>query len=328
MSPMQIGCRLRIASIAMFAGLLLTLAFAEGELIAQECQCASPSKCKLDIWIIDTHAVGDCDCDASKARYLRLTDDCKWVRESEEAFLSTLDPEKTLNIMLPGYATAMKYIVEHVWTFHGKLESQAKCRGLDCAPTRLCILAWPSEIDGVPVVHDAREKAIRAETEGYWLAQLIAKMPHGYRVNLVGYSFGGRIATSTAHHLAGGGRCNCPSVAATNSIRLTGTLMAAAVDADWLSQCQPHSLALGRFEKLLLLNNCKDRVLKVYRILSRSRKPDALGAVGLLLPDAKYASHVQQWEVGDLVGKNHNWHRYIEAPEIMWHIAQYAFFLN
>ncbi len=325
---MQVNYRLRIASITMIAALLWASGMGSTNAVAQNCKCPSLSNCKFDIWIIDTHPVGDCDCDASKARYLRLGDDCQWVCESEEAFLTTLDPDKPINIMLPGYATGMKWIVEHVWLFHGKLEAQAKCRGLECAPTRLCILGWPSEIDSAPVVQDAREKAVRAETEGYWLAQLISKMPKDYRVNLVGYSFGGRIATSTAHHLAGGARCNCPSISATNSVRLTGTLMAAAVDADWLSQCQPHSLALGRFERLLLLNNCKDRVLKAYRILSRSRKPEALGAIGLLLPDAKYASHVEQWEVGDIVGKNHNWRRYIEAPEIMWSIAQYAFFLN
>lgn len=285
--------------------------------------------CKRDLWIIDTHAVCDCDCDASKARYLRLDDHCQWVQESEEVFLKTLDPEQTLNIILPGYSTTMKWVVQHLWSLNHQLERQAKCRGMACPPTRLLIVGWPSEIDRVPVLRDAREKAKRADIEGYWVAQLIARLPKDYRVNLVGYSFGSRIATSAAHYLAGGKRCDCPSTASPDSPRLTAVLMASAVDADWLGECQPHSLALGRFERVLILNNSTDPVLRrFYRALSRPERTSALGSVGLLLPEAQFACHARQWDVSHLLGRTHDWRRYIETPEIMGSVAEYALFLD
>lgn len=285
--------------------------------------------CKRDLWIIDTHAVCDGDCDASKARYLRLDDDCKWIRESEEVFLKTLAPEQTLNIVLPGYSTKMKWVVQHLWNLNHQLERQAKCRGMECPLTRLVIVGWPSEIDHVPLLRDAREKAKRAELEGYWLAQLITKLPKDYRVNLVAYSFGSRIATSAAHYLAGGQRCDCPSTASLDSPRLTAVLMAAAVDADWLGDCQPHGLALSRFERVLLLNNSADPVLRrFYKSLSRPERSPAIGSVGLLLPEAQFASKVRQWDVSNLLGRTHGLRDYVETPEVMWSIAEYAFFIE
>jgi hypothetical protein len=232
---------------------ILVVGFVVASLLSIPCLAQVPAAkhsvaCKRDLWIIDTHAVCNSDCDARKARFLRLADDCKWVEESEEVFLKTLDPQQTLNIILPGYSTTMKWVVQHLESLQVALEKQAKCRGMDCVPSRLVIVAWPSEIERVPLLRDAREKALRADLEGYWLAQFIAKLPKDYRVNLVGYSFGSRIATASAHHLAGGERCGCPSTASLDSPRLTATMMASAVDADWLAECQPHRLALGRFE--------------------------------------------------------------------------------
>jgi hypothetical protein len=316
------------ASILGIGLICVALRYCSGEANAQEITFVQPPACKYDLWIIDTHCVDDCDCDASKARYYRLGDDCQWVSETEDTFLSTLDPAKTANFMLPGYGTGTKWAVQHLWDFHHKIEEQAKCRGMDCAPTRIVMLEWPSAIEKVRVPKDAREKARRAEIEGYWLAQLLAKFPKDYRVNLVAYSFGARIATSTAHHLAGGRHCNCPTVYSPHSPRLTGTLMASAVDADWLGDCQPHGLARDRFEKLLLMNNRSDLILKTYFVLNRAKRPKALGAVGLLLPDAAYAPHIQQWEVSQMIGRGHNWHKYIDTPEIMSLIAKYAFYLE
>jgi hypothetical protein len=285
--------------------------------------------CKRDLWIIDTHAVRDGDCDASKARFLRLEDNCKWIEENEDVFLKTLAPEQTLNIILPGYSTTMKWVVQHLWNLSHQLERQARCRGMECPPTRLVIVGWPSEIDRVPLLRDAREKAQRAELEGYWVAQLIAKLPKDYRVNLVAYSFGSRIATSAAHYLAGGQRCDCPSTASPDSPRLTAVLMAAAVDADWLSDCQPHGLALSRFERVLLLNNSADPVLRrFYKALSRPERSSAIGSVGLLLPEAQFASQVRQWDVSSLLGRTHDLRSYVETPEIMWAVAEYAFFIE
>jgi hypothetical protein len=80
---------------------------------------------------------------------------------------------------------------------------------------------------------------------------------------------------------------------------------------------------------VLLRNNCADPVLrKVYRVLTRPKRADALGAVGILLPDAQQAHHVQQWELSSILGRTHDWRRYVESYEIMSAIAEYAFYLH
>jgi hypothetical protein len=318
----------RIFRYAISSILCVALMLRSGELIAQDVKTAAPCGCPRDIWLIDTRCLSDCECDIGKARFLRLNEKCQWVTESKESFLSTLDPAKPVNFWLPGYRTNERFTVEHGWALYRKLEQQAKCRGLECAPIRFVMWSWPSEKSTLGQVRDARQKAERADREGLWAAMLIAKMPSEAKVNLIGYSLGARIATATAHYLAGGYCGSCPFGAAPDSPRLSGALVASAVDSTWLNQCQPHSMAVQRFERLLLINNCSDFALKFFRVLDRSSRPEALGAVGLLLPDAGDASHVEQWEVSSLVGRIHDWLRYIGTPEIMSAIARYAFYLD
>lgn len=288
----------------------------------------TPAPCKRDIWLIDTHAIDRCDCDLGAARFLRLEGNCEWVTESEASFHSTNDPNLPVNFFIPGYLATVSLCVEHGWALHQALEKQAQCRGMECAPIRLVIWTWPSERHGLGIVRDARDKASRADHEALLLAKVLGSFPVDAKVNLVGYSFGARIATGAADILAGGHCGACTFESASGGPRLNGTLLAAGVDSEWLSVCQPHSLAPSRFEKLLLINNSTDRVLKRFRLLDRSTKPKALGVVGLLMPNVSDSTHIQQWEVSQLVGRSHNFQRYAQSPEIMSAIAPYAFFLE
>jgi pimeloyl-ACP methyl ester carboxylesterase len=285
--------------------------------------CADPSECPRDIWMIDTRCISDCECDLSKAKFWRLEGGSHWLPESEESFLKTLDPSKPINFQLPGYWTSEKLAVEHIWKIQHELESQAKCRGLGCANLRVVMWLWPAEKDQLSFIRDLRDKAARAHFEGTLVAKLLRKLPNEMRVNFVAYSYGARVATSAAHELAIG---SAESPAPT--FRLTGVFIASAVDAEWLEQCQPHQYALGRFERLLIFTNHKDRLLKRYRIVNRDRSSPALGLVGLLLPNAESAANVTQWEVSHIVRRAHNWYRYIESPEIMSAIAEYVLYLH
>jgi hypothetical protein len=308
--------------------LIISFALPGDNLIGQDTQCAATRVCARDIWLIDTRCLGDCECDIGKARFLRLDEKGQWVTESKDTFLSSLDPADPVNFWLPGYRTNEKFTVEHGWALYRRLERQAKCGGLECAPMRFVMWSWPSEKTTLGFVRDAKQKAERADREGLWVAMLIAQLPKEAKVNLIGYSLGARIATATAHYLAGGFDGSCPFEASPESPRLSGALVASAVDATWLNQCQPHGLAVQRFERLLLINNCSDFALRYFRFMDRTSRPEALGAVGLLLPDAGAASHVEQWEVSSLVGRIHDWLRYIGTPEIMSAIARYAYFLD
>ncbi len=316
--------RVRFIAFSLLTVLLGPTAIWPTSLVTAQCtSCGDANQCQRDLWLIDTRGICEGECDLSKAKFWRLEGDCKWIAETEASFLSTLDPVKSINLQLPGYLTSEKLSVDHLWKLRLQVEAQSKCRGLGCPQHRSVMWLWPSQLDQIGIVRDTREKAERANFEGILLANFLAKFPAEMRVNLVGYSLGARIATGAAHHLAMGIAGTPPS-----TIRLTAVLIAAAVDAEWLEQCQPHGLALQRFERVLIFTNCKDRMLLRYRFINRNRNSPALGLAGLLMPNAETAANVKQWEVHQLVGRKHNWVRYIETPEIMTEIAEYALFLH
>ncbi len=311
--------RLTVRSTAVITIIVLSLC---PILVAQEYEPSGEGK--YDLWIIDTHPVGDNDPDPRNARYLRLDDNCQWSLASEGDFLKSLCPSKSVNYVLPGYMSDLSLGIDQMWSYYHQLDRYAKTDGTRCHPTRVVLWAWPSERQGLAILRDARNKAARAEREGYWLCQHLSKLPSEYRANLLGHSLGARIATSAAHQLAS--MSPADNTPRTNSLRLTGTLIAPAVDSDWLDVGRPHQLALRRFEKLLLVNNSSDRVLKRYRLLNRSSQPEAVGAVGLKISDGQLARKVQQIDVNHIVGRVHHWHQHLESPTIMAAIAPIALF--
>lgn len=316
--------RVRRFALTLVAAWLALAAIWPTSIVCAQCAtCGDAQKCPRDIWMIDTRAICDCECDLTNAKFWRLEGDCKWVAESEASFLATLDSSKPINFQLPGYWTSEKLAVDHIWKIQHELEAQAKCRGLGCANVRIVMWLWPAEKDQPSFIRDLRKKADRAHFEGTLVATLLRKLPNEMRVNFVAYSFGARVATSAAHHLAMGTE-ETPAP----TFRLTGVFIASAVDAEWLEHCQPHQYALQRFERLLIFTNCKDRLLRRYRIVNRDRSSPALGLVGLLVPNAENAANVTQWEVSHLIGRAHNWYRYVESPEIMSAIAEYVLYLH
>lgn len=300
----------------IFLPLLALVVLLASPVRGQDCACPR------DLWLIDTRAICDCECDLAKAKFFKLGDDCKWAPESLESFLATLDPKKPLTFQIPGYWTSAEDAPEHQWRLHQRLNEQAECRELGCPDIRHVMWLWPADNEGLLLGRDLRAKAARAHFEGMLLAKLLNKLPTESRATLVGYSLGARVATSAAHHLV------AEEKAAGPSIHLRGVLIASAVDAQWLESCEPHSCALHRFEKVLLFTNCKDRLLRRYRIVNRNRNSPALGLVGLLFPSAENSPHVTQWEVSHIVGRAHDWKKYIDEPSIMSAIADMMLYID
>ena len=170
---MRALCNSKMPGLLITALLLLFVALPSGQRAFAQCACGEKQTCARDIWMIDTRGVCECDCDLAKAKFWRLEGGCKWVAESEESFLTTLDPTKPLSFQLPGYWTSEKIAVEHIWKLQGALESQAECRGLGCANLRLVMWLWPAEKDQIGLGRDLREKAARADFEGILVAKLL-----------------------------------------------------------------------------------------------------------------------------------------------------------
>jgi hypothetical protein len=153
------------------------------------------------------------------------------------------------------------------------------CR--DGSPIDWVIWSWPSDQQGI-LTHDARIKAARTDGQGLYLAWLLRKHAQFDVDNtLIGYSFGARIITGALHAMAGGslGGRMLPGEPQLGR-RIEAGLVAPAIDSGWLSSQGYHRLATQNLDRLVLLYNRRDAVLKRYWLIDRVRGRMALGYSG------------------------------------------------
>jgi hypothetical protein len=150
----------------------------------------------------------------------------------------------------------------------------------DDVPVDWVIFSWPSEQIGI-LARDVRIKADRTDAQGLYLAQLLRGVVPGTRLDLIGYSFGGRIATGALHALAGGslgGRSlDGPGITGMN---VDAGLVAPAIGSNWLSGNGFHHLATQNLNSMTLFYNPRDAVLKRFWLIDEVRGQAALGYTG------------------------------------------------
>ncbi len=186
----------------------------------------------------------------------------------------------------------------------------------DLGPYRYVVWSWPStRISGL--LNDCQVKARKTKPAAWRLAWLLDKVPEDTPVALVGYSFGARVSTGALHLLAGGSldglqlpdRC-CPNRRVSQV-----TLLAAALDADWLGPEGYHGRALSRVDHVLLLTNCRDPAMRFYHLSTEGRRVPALGWQGVIgpkpLPGA--GPRIERHDVTEVVGRSHSLAAYLSA---------------
>ncbi|HWB07903.1 MAG TPA: hypothetical protein VG826_01575 [Pirellulales bacterium] len=191
-------------------------------------------------------------------------------------------------------------------------------------PLRLIVWSWPADYLGGTLRHDARVKAERADVDAYYLAQFIGQLDPDEALSLVGYSFGARVV-SGALQLVGGGSL-AGRISGRNDPRapIRAVLLAAAIDDDWLLPGHRYGHALSVVERLVVLVNPQDRVLRFYRFLAPGTGAAALGAHGLPSPAGlePHLAKIEQIDVGPLVGVQHGWSSYARCPDILEQIRR------
>jgi hypothetical protein len=131
-------------------------------------------------------------------------------------------------------------------------------------------------------VHDFRRKADRTEAQGLYLSWLLRKhVESDVPTTLIGYSFGVPVVTGALHALAGGklGGRSLPGPAI-NGIPFDAGFVAPAIERHSLTSHGEYALATKNLDRLLLLYNRRDAVLKRYWLLDRVRGTVALGYSG------------------------------------------------
>lgn len=275
-----------------------------------------------EIWLVSTRNLGCPDCEASPIpqvwRY-----DCeahRWNNSSLDALLAAQQPT-----------------MHTVFWIHGNRieEGEAESQGLEVyrqltygvsgdRPIRFVIFSWPaSPIRGLK--EDARVKARRTNIDGYYLAALVNKIDPAVRVDIIGYSFGARIATGALHVLGGGalfGRVLPEPVRP--RAPMDAVLIAPAVNNDWLAIGRPHDRALAAVDKMISFNNTCDRALKRYGVIDPCSRPQALGYTFAVGPLGENGRKLRQLDMCCVVGKQHNWANYFYNPGIVAQMRPYV----
>lgn len=155
-----------------------------------------------------------------------------------------------------------------------------RCRCGD-GPIDWVLFSWPASKQGT-LIHDFREKAGRTDAQGLYLAWLLRKHVDGSMPTaLIGYSFGARVVTGSLHALAGGrlGGRKLPGEAVVGA-NFDAGLVAPALESHWMEPRGYHGRATKNLDRLVVLYNRRDAVLKRYWLLDRVRSNVALGYSG------------------------------------------------
>ena len=297
------------------------------------CTLAASAAPATQVWLVDTRCApgcGDLEAGMAHINYWRLaeTGGCgQWQAADAAAFQASADPALPTVVLIHGYGT------DPDWAVHHGNDLRSLMQQVGCGrPFRLVVWSWPADrtsraVRGIRP--DIQMKVCRSEVEAYFLARALSGMPRGEPLSLIGFSLGCRAASGTLELLAGGtagGRVLPP--ASLEAWRITGLrpirvmLLAAAVDDDWFEPSAGGGLAPLAVQRILVTENCGDRVLKYYSRLYGRGGPEAVGRVG---PTSSAGGKLEVVDVACDVGRKHEFQRYEEASPICRRLGWYTF---
>jgi len=170
-------------------------------------------------------------------------------------------------------------------------------------PYRLVMLSWPSE-KNAPVIQDIRGNARLADanaTIGLELLQALDESPT--QVSILGFSLGARTVT---------GALNLKAMSPNAQKRYRVSLMAPAVDRDWLQPYGKEPFALSTVDSMVNLYNSNDPVLKRFRFIDRDARPIAAGFLGFERLSYTRSTNplttnplIRQYDCGRTIGTTH-----------------------
>jgi pimeloyl-ACP methyl ester carboxylesterase len=274
-----------------------------------------------DVWLISTRHLGFLSLNDEPPFLLKISqysDSGEWV-ESELKTLVNSKDRKTV-VYLHGNRIGRHEAIRRAWNAFNVVQGDP-----DAPPMRLIIWSWPSDqIHGQ--FRDFRYKASRTNSEGQYLAWFLSQLDPRTRINLIGYSFGARIATGALHVLGGGtlhGQ-STPLADTENCERspIKVVLIAAALDSHWLAPGGYHERFSSVADRLLVFYNSRDPILQRYRLLMKRARPAALGFRGAWGLDEDLAARTEQYDVSCSVGKTHSESAFLLSRQVVEGVQQ------
>ncbi len=272
-----------------------------------------------DAWLISTRHL---DCLAGKGESTldldvsRFSTSGEWIPAGVDTLLSS-EPRLTV-VYVHGNRVSDDEAISRAWQAFGVLQ-----RDPAAPPMRLIIWSWPSDrIHGQ--VRDVRYKAARTNTEGHYLGWFLAQIDPETSVNLIGFSYGARVVTGAMHVLSGGRlACAAPDIVAGDRRPIQVVLVAAALHNHWLSSGGFHEGFWQFADRLLLLFNSCDPVLKRYRFIEKRGRPVALGYRGSWGLSDDLEARIEERDVCCSVGKTHSESVFFSSAEVIDGIQQH-----
>jgi hypothetical protein len=272
----------------------------------------------VELWFVSTRSLDEDDLADPQPEVFRFAGDCRW-EPSSPAALVACDAATPTVFLLHGNRTDADGSVAFAWPVCESLrETGRRCR--------LIVWSWPADkIPGRPR-RDVHIKIARTDLESHFLAAFVRRLSPATRVGMIGYSLGARTIGGALHLLDGASYAGrtLPAEAPRERAPMRIALVAAAMDQDALCGNDGNPPQWRGVERLLLIQNSLDRVLRWYPRLHGRRGPSALGYAGpacCTLPS-------EQFEWLDLtceVGRQHTWSCYLAAPQLQERLAWYAF---
>ena len=285
-----------------------------------------------EAWLISTRCVPlSCPAgvDPERFSYQVSLEECpRWNAADADAFFEQSTSDTPVVVFVHGNRTDRCDAITESWPLYRQLLNQSAGHLF-----RFVIWSWPAEQTRVGPRRDALIKASRSDTQSFYLASWLDRLPPETPVTLIGYSFGARVITGALHLAEGGTLLGMQHETGTpdqsrRPVRVV--LVAAALDCEWLLPGSRNGLAGRRIEQMMVTRNCGDRGLRFYPRMRRNDSSSALGATGPASPTrlAESGLKFETVPVESQVGRDHLWHAYLRSSAVRSRLAWYSFLLD
>lgn len=265
-------------------------------------QAAATCPSQHEVWRVSTRHLAPCS--YPPALEVQQMVGGQWRTSSLEALLAPFNGQ----LMLFVHGNRMEAPELHM---RGTMYFNCLTAGA-CPRIRFVAWSWPSDqIRGQ--VRDVRAKAGRADCEGIYLAYFLSQIPDGLPTSLLGYSYGCRVIAKALHVRACGGIPAMPLPPPARTFRVAFT--APAMSSHALLPGHEYSQALTQIDRLLILYNTKDPVLKRYRVVEQDGRIEALGYTGFHYR-APGGEKIRQFDAQGYIGRSHDETRYLSCEPI------------
>jgi len=267
-----------------------------------------------DVWVVSTrHLPGICQLPLSANFGVERLDpeSRRWERSDMAALLA--DSTRPLMIFIHGnryeHASAKQQGLD--------LARRATACAAAAAGVRTVIFSWPSEQQGI-LLRDGRAKYERAFVDGHYLARLLGDVEPNRPVAIVGYSYGAIITLEAFEDLVAAERSGRTDVQRwiDRPAPVNIVFIAAAIRCDALAPRGPYREVVDCFDRLTLLTNSSDDVLRFFPLLECGSRADALGYVGM--PARWLPTHVSfsTIDAANVVGRTHGFPYYLGSQSL------------